>query len=48
MDKQAIINQREVWDILMELQQMTAHHALKNIPGPTRRKRLSDKRLGLN
>jgi hypothetical protein len=46
--KQAIGNQREVWDILMELQQITAHHALKNIPGPPRRKRLSKKRLGLN
>lgn len=46
--KQAISNQREVWDILMELQQLTAQHALENIPGPPRRKRLSKKRLGLN
>src|SRR5512139_3480977 len=42
--KQAISNQRKVWAILMELQQMTAHHALANIPGPPRRKRLSKKR----
>lgn len=46
--KQAISNQRKVWDILMELQQLTAHHALENLPGPPRRKRLSKKRLGLN
>ncbi len=46
--KQAIGNQREVWDILMQLQQLTAQHALENLPGPPRRKRLSKKRLGLN
>ena len=46
--KQAISNQREVWDILTELQQLTAKHALENIPGPRRRKRLSKKSLGLN
>jgi hypothetical protein len=46
--KQAISNQREVWDILMQLQQLTAKHALENLPGPPRRKRLSKKRLGLN
>ncbi len=46
--KQAISNQREVWDILMQLQQLTAEHALQNLPGPPRRKRLSKKRLGLN
>ena len=43
--KQAVSNQREVWDILMQLQQLTAQHALQNIPGPQRRKRLSKKRL---
>ena|SRR5579863_8710395 len=46
--KQAIRNQREVWDILMQLQQLTAQHALENLPGPHRRKRLSKKRLGIN
>ena len=46
--KQAISNHREVWDILMQLQQLTAQHALENLPGPPRRKRLSKKRLGLN
>lgn len=46
--KHAITNQRKVWDILLQLQQLTAHHALKNLPGPPRRKRLNKKRLGLN
>jgi hypothetical protein len=46
--KQAISNQREVWDILTEMQQLTAKHVLENIPGPPRRKRLIKKRLGLN
>jgi hypothetical protein len=45
---QAISNQREVWDVLMQLQQLTAKHALENIAGPPRRKRLSNKKLGLN
>ena len=45
---QAIRNQREVWDILTQLQQLTAKYALENIPGPPRRKRLSKKQLGLN
>jgi hypothetical protein len=46
--KQAISNQREVWDILRQLQQLSAEHALQHLPGPHRRKRLSKKRLGLN
>ena len=46
--KQAIANQRQVWDILQQLQQLTAQHALQNIPGPSRRKRMTKKRLGLN
>jgi hypothetical protein len=46
--KGAIANQREVWDILMQLQQLTAQHVLTNLPNPPRRKRLSKKRLGLN
>ncbi len=46
--KQAIRNQREVWDILMELQQLTAQYVLEKLPSPPRRKRLSKKRLGLN
>ena len=46
--KKAIANQRKVWDILMEMQQLTAQHALQNLPNPPRRKRFSKKRLGLN
>jgi hypothetical protein len=46
--KEAISNQRELWDILMKLQQLTAQHAPQDIPGPPRRKRLNKKRLGLN
>ncbi len=46
--KQAISNQRKVWDILIQLQQMTAQHALENLPGPPRGKRFGKKRLGLN
>lgn len=44
----AIANQRQVWDILMQLQQLTAQHVLENLPNPSRRKRLTKKRLGLN
>jgi hypothetical protein len=46
--KGAIANQRQVWDTLMELQQITAQHVLQNLPNPPRRKRLSKKKLGLN
>lgn len=46
--KQAISNQRKVWEILTHLQQMTARYALKKLPNPPRRKRLTKKRLGLN
>ena len=44
----AVSNQREVWAILMEMQQLTAEYMLENLPNPPRRKRLSKKRLGLN
>lgn len=46
--QQAITNQRKVWDLLMQLQQMTAAYMLENLPNPPRRKRLNKKRLGLN
>ena len=46
--KSAVSNQRQVWAILMEMQQLTAEFMLKNLPNPTRRKRLSKKRIGLN
>jgi hypothetical protein len=44
----AIANQRKVWDILMQLQQLTAQHVLQNLPNPSRRKRITKKRFGLN
>ena len=46
--KAAIANQRQVWDTLMQMQQLTAQYALQNLPNPPRRKRPSKKRLGLN
>jgi len=46
--KEAISNQREAWDILLQMQQLTLEYMWQNIPGPTRRKRLSKKTLGVN
>ena len=46
--KQAIANQREVWDIITGMQQATMEYMWKNIPSTTHRKRLSKKTLGLN
>lgn len=46
--KVAIANQREVWDILLQMQKLSLRHLWKNLPGTTRRKRLSNKTLGLN
>jgi hypothetical protein len=46
--KQAIANQRLLWDALTQMQRLTAQHALQNRPNPPRRKPLSNKRLGLN
>jgi len=46
--KNAVANQRQVWDILLQMQHLTAQYALENLPNPPRRKRLSKKRLGLN
>jgi hypothetical protein len=46
--KQAIANQRSLWDELLQMQQLTAEHMLQNLPKPPRRKRLTKKCLGLN
>ena len=46
--KEAITNQRKVWDILLEMQRQTVAYMWKNLPSTTRRKRLSKKTLGLN
>jgi len=46
--KDAISNQRQVWETLRQMQHLTAQFALENLPNPPRRKRLSKKKLGLN
>ena len=46
--KAALDNQREVWDILAQMQKLSRRHLWQNLPGTTRRKRLSKKTLGLN
>lgn len=46
--KKAIANQREVWEILRRMQQLSAGYMLQNLPNPPRRKRLSKRRFGLN
>ena len=45
--KKAIANQRDVWEILLRMQQLSAEYMLQNLPNPPRRKRLSKKRFGL-
>lgn len=46
--EKAVANQRRVWDILIEMQEITTEFMIQNLPNPPRRKRLSKKRLGLN
>lgn len=46
--KAAIANQREVWDILDQMHQITLDYMWKHLPSPPRRKKLSKKTLGLN
>lgn len=46
--KEAIANQRTVWDILLQMQRATVAYMWKNLPSTIRRKRLSKKTLGLN
>lgn len=46
--KAAIANQREAWEILQEMQKLTAQYMLENLPNPPRRKRLNKRNLGLN
>jgi hypothetical protein len=46
--KKAIANQRQVWDILLEMQRQTVAYMWKNLPSTNRRKRLSKNTLGLN
>ncbi len=46
--KTAVTNQRTVWQILLQMQKLTAKHMLQHLPNPPRRKRLTNKNLGLN
>jgi hypothetical protein len=46
--KLAIDNQRQVWNLLLQMQKLTAIYMLQNLPNPPRRKKLSNKHLGLN
>jgi len=46
--KEAIANQRLVWETLMRMQHLTAQYGRQNLPNPPRRKRLSKRRGGLN
>src|SRR5947207_15673566 len=45
--KKAIANQRNVWEILLRMHQLSPQYMHQNLPNPPRRKRLSKKRLGL-
>jgi len=46
--REAIANQRKVWDILLEMQRQTLAYMWKNLPSTNRHKRLSKRTLGLN
>jgi hypothetical protein len=46
--KEAIANQRQVWDILLQMQRQTVAYMWKTLPSTSRRKRLSKNTLGLN
>lgn len=46
--KQALANQRKAWHLLAQMQKLTLQYMWKRLPGPSRRKRLSKKTLGLN
>lgn len=45
--RSAIANQREVWDILLQMQQLSLQHMWGNLPSTSRRKRLSKQTLGV-
>ena len=46
--KAAIANQRKAWKILEQMHCYSLQHMWQNLPGTTRRKKLSKKTLGLN
>lgn len=44
----AVNNQRNAWDLLAQMHQLTLEYMWQNLPSTARRKRLSKKTLGLN
>jgi hypothetical protein len=46
--KQAVAHQRQAWDILLRMQQLSLQYMWNNLPAASRRKRLSKKTMGLN
>jgi hypothetical protein len=46
--KRALANQRKVNELLSKMNRLTLAYMWKNLPNTTRRKRLSNKTLGLN
>ena len=46
--KAAISNQRELEEMLSQMQRMSLDYMWKNLPGTTHRKRLSKRTLGIN
>lgn len=46
--QQAIANQRQVQSLLSQMHQLTLDYMWKHLPSTSRRKRLSNKTLGLN
>src|SRR5262245_43175227 len=46
--KRAIANQRDVESLLSKMHQLTLRYMWKNLPSTSRRKRLTQKTLGLN
>jgi hypothetical protein len=46
--KKAITNQRKVWALLDQMNQLALEYMWKNLPSTARRKNLSRKTLGLN
>ena len=46
--KAAIANQRKLWALLKQMNQLTLRYMWKNLPSTIRRKTLSKKTLGVN
>jgi hypothetical protein len=46
--KAAIANQRKTWNILEQMHRYALRHMWQNLTGTARRKKLSNKTLGLN